>query len=106
MTHMEHITREMVADIISGLPANFDTHWIEKRVLRLHPVAFAEELLEFRAAADPLMRFSSEFSKWIGETFVSGVTKSANNKVVSPHLGGEECENQEWTRLNPGAPIS
>ncbi|MGA3056363.1 MAG: hypothetical protein ABSD63_19310 [Candidatus Korobacteraceae bacterium] len=104
---MKHITRQIVADIINSRPtANFDTHWVERRVLRLHPVAFAEELLEFRTAADPLMSFSAEFSKWIGRTFTNGINKSTNGKVLSVHLGGEECGNQEWTKLNPGTPIS
>jgi hypothetical protein len=96
----------MVADIINDVPtANFDTHWVEKRVLRRHAVAFAEELLEFRTADDPLMRFSAAFSQWLGRTFVNEVTKSTNNKVVSAHLGGEECENQQWAKLDPGTRI-
>jgi hypothetical protein len=103
---MRYITRPMVADIINDVPTtSFDTHWIEKRLLRRQAVAFAEELLEFRTADDPLMRFSAAFSQWIGRTFANEVTKSINNKVVSIHLGGEEGENQEWTKLNPGMPI-
>jgi hypothetical protein len=106
MARMKHITREMVADVINDHPLpHFDTHWIEQRLLRLQTVAFAEELLEFRTATDPLQRFSAEFSKWIGETFASGVTKSINDKVTSLHLGGEECANQEWSRLDPGTRI-
>jgi hypothetical protein len=62
----------MVADIINDVPAaNFDTHWIEKRVLRRYAVAFAEDLLEFRTADDPLMRFSAAFSQWLGRTFAN-----------------------------------
>lgn len=103
---MKHLTREIVADIINNRPsASFDTHWIEQRILRLHPVAFAEELLEFRTAADPLMAFSSNFSKWVGNTFSNEIRKSSNGKVLSVHLGGDECGNQEWTKLNPGTPI-
>jgi hypothetical protein len=97
----------MVADIINDTPtANFDTHLIEKRVLRRHAVAFAEELLEFRITDDPLMRFSAAFSQWLGRTFANEITKSPNNKVISVHLGGEEGENQEWAKMNPGTPIT
>src|SRR5882724_4476939 len=81
---MRHRTRRMVADIINDIPtANFDTHRIEKRVLRRHAVAFAEDLLEFRTTDDPLKRFSAAFSQWVGRTFANEVTKSTNDKVVS-----------------------
>jgi hypothetical protein len=104
---MKHITRQMVADIINSIPnINFDTHKIEQRLLRLHTVAFAEELLEFRNADDPLMRCSAEFSKWVGREFAADIEKSANGKVMTLHLGGDECKNQEWTKLNPGTPIT
>ena len=51
------------------------------------------------------MRFSAAFSQWVGREFANEITKSANDKVVSIHLGGEESENQEWTKLHPGTPI-
>jgi hypothetical protein len=104
---MKKITRQMVADIINASPEpDFDTHWIERRLIRHYTVEFAEELLEWRNVDDPLMRFSAEFSKWVGRTFANQIVKSTNGKVVSLHLGGEECANQEWTKLNPGVPIA
>jgi hypothetical protein len=96
----------MVADIINASPTpDFDTHWIERRLIRQHTVAFAEELLEWRNAEDPLKRFSAEFSKWVGKTFANQIVKSRNDKVTSLHLGGEQCENQQWVTLNPGIPV-
>ena len=99
---MKHVTRQMVTGIINSLPeASFDTHKVERRLLRLHTVAFAEELLEFRNADDPLMRCSAELSKWIGREFGADLMKSTRNKVMSLHLGGDECANQEWTKRHP-----
>lgn len=103
---MKHIDRTMAASVLDQLPTNFDTHHIEKRILRLFPVAFAEELLEFRHADDPLLRFSAAFSQWIGNTFHREIRKSSAGKVRSINLGGDESENQEWTKLNPGVRIA
>ena len=103
------ITREMVARIINRLPEHFDTHVIEQGVLRgeLHQpnstVAFAKQLLEFKAAVDPWKSFSADFSKWIGKEFAHEVTKSTNKKkLLSTHVGGGKSKNQEWTKADPG----
>jgi hypothetical protein len=66
---MEHISHAMVAQVLNEFPASFDTHRIERRILRLHSVAFCEDLLRFRNTDDPLLRFSAAFSQWIGRTF-------------------------------------
>jgi len=95
----------MAARVLSALPTTFDTHQIERRVLRLYAVEFAEELLEFRNADDPLMRFSAAFSQWIGRTFTAYIRKAGRGKIVTENLGGELSGNQEWTKLNPGALI-
>jgi len=95
----------MAATVFNQLPVTFDTHCVERRVLRLFPVPFAEELLEFRHADDPLLRFSAAFSQWIGNTFQSEIRKSGSGKVRSANLGGEDSNNQEWTKVNPGVSI-
>jgi hypothetical protein len=44
---MEHITRAMAVRVLNepGLPATFDTHRIEKLILKHYAIAFARELL-------------------------------------------------------------
>ena len=103
---MIHITRAIAARVLNELPVSFDTHRIERRILRLYTVEFAEELLEYRKDDDPLLRFSAAFSQWIGKTFNKHIAKSANGKVKTENLGGEISENQEWTKLSPGVPIA
>jgi len=44
---MRHIDRTMTAGVLNEFQGAFDTHAVEKRVLRLHTEAFARELLEF-----------------------------------------------------------
>jgi hypothetical protein len=102
------ITREMVAQIINGLPERFDTHEVEQRVLRGESnqpgstVALAKQLLEFKDAVDPWKSFSADFSKWMGKEFRNDLTQSANGrKVLSRDVGGGMSKNQEWTRVNP-----
>jgi hypothetical protein len=95
---MEHVTDQMLADVINGLPDPvFDTHAVEQRVLRNHPVATANEIIEHQANGDVLQQFSATFSKRIAQAFPSQVEKVA--KVVSPNLGGRESENQQWRRV-------
>jgi hypothetical protein len=95
----------MTATVLNQLPMTFDTHRVERRVLRLFPIEFAEELLEFRHADDPLLRFSAAFSQWIGNTFHREIRKSSNRKVRTANLGGKKSDNQGWTKVNPGIPI-
>jgi hypothetical protein len=80
------------------------------RVLRLHTIAFATELLEYRTRRDPLMAFSREFSHWIGRKFKTHLRKTTNGpkrdgKVESRNLAGDDIVNQQWQRRTPGTPI-
>ena len=102
---IRHIDRRIVADIINNIrSADFDTHAVEQRLILLQPIAFADDLRSFRDAKKPLQRFSAELSKWIGKEFSADLVK-CKGKVLSRHLGGEKCENQQWTKRNPGVPI-
>ena len=102
---MKHITQAIAADILNQLGDVFDTHDIDRRILRIYPIEVAEELLEFRATDDPLLRFSAAFSQWIGRTFSGQIAKAGLGKVRTANLGGELSDNQRWTRLNPAVPI-
>lgn len=93
---MNYITRPMAAAILNSLGPSFDAHMIEQRVLRLYPIAFAEELLRFRATADPLRQFSAAFAQWVDQTFAGQISKT--QKVPSANLGGQTSDNQEWTK--------
>jgi hypothetical protein len=104
---MRRITREMVSGIMNTNPSNhFDTHWLEKRVLRLYPIEFAEELLEFRGLPDPLMSFSMAFSQWVGTMFATGIRKTSDAKEISVNLAGDEVPNQGWTKMHPETPVA
>lgn len=105
-TQMQHITLDMVKRIINEDPrVTFDTHWLEKRLLREHTIAFANELIEFRDYPDPLHRFSMAFSQWFGDKFKAHIRKTSTAKERSENLAGDVIENQGWTKLNPGTPI-
>ena len=109
---MLHITVEMVRELINSNPnSQFDNHWIEMRVLRLHTIAFARELLLYEGNnLDPLMVFSREFSHWVGRKFEGHIVKThngrqRNGKIESRNLAGDMILNQQWEKSNPGTPI-
>ena len=79
-----HITRDIAAAVLNELPSPFDTHIIERRILRLHTEAVARELLEFRNTGDILHQFSAHFAKWIDTEFEGQIRKT--RKVVSVNL--------------------
>jgi len=94
---MRHITHAIAAATINELDPRFDTHMLEKRILRLHPVDVAQELLEFQAAEDTLHQFSAHFAKWIDAEFRGQIRKT--RKVNTESLGGQESLNQEWEKV-------
>jgi len=81
----------------------FDAHTVEKRILRLHTAAAANELLEFLHTADPLHQFSAAFARWIDSEFRGQIRQT--RKIQSENLGGEQSQNQEWEKINPSTPI-
>jgi hypothetical protein len=67
---MEFITDAMVADAINAIKGDvFDAHIVEKRLLRLHTVAVAEELLRYRDKDDVLQTFSDQLSESLDPAF-------------------------------------
>jgi hypothetical protein len=100
---MKHITQQIVAAVLNSrdFPDRFDAHHVEHRLLRLYPIEFAEELLEFRNSNDPLLQFSAAFAQWLDRTFAGQIQKTS--KVVSANLGNLISSNQEWekTTSNP-----
>jgi hypothetical protein len=102
---MRHIDRTMAAGILNEFQGAFDTHALEKRILRLHSEAFARELLEFsQHGPDPLTQFSAQFGRWIDREFQEQITQT--QKVTSANLAGDEVSNQQWRRSNPSQPIA
>ena len=103
--NMRHISREMVRDIINGTPSDiFDTHWLEQRLLRLHTVAFAEDLLEGRRDVDPLKSFSTAFAQWVDRQFRGDIQQTT--KVDSINLVGDPVSNQQWRKTHPETRIT
>ena len=93
---MKHITHGMAAAAINELDSPFDAHMVERRMLRLHTVAMAEELLEYRHT-DTLHQFSATFARWLDSDFAGQIRKT--RKVHSDNLGGRANSNQEWEKL-------
>jgi len=86
-------TCDMVRELINNNPeSRFDNHWIERRILRHHAVAFAMEVLEYQGRADPLMDFSREFSHWVGRKFTG-------------HLVIARCAASTLSRNQPPGPV-
>ncbi len=99
---MQYLTRAMIVAILNRLPDRFDAHQVERRALRLHAAAFAEDLLRFQTSPDPLQQFSAAFARWVDTSFRGQIRKT--RKVRSANLGGEESSNQEWEKTS-SAPI-
>ena len=91
----------MAAEVINELDSPFDAHMVERRILRLHTVAVAEELLEYRHT-DTLHQFSAAFARWIDSEFQGQIRQT--QKVQSENLGGRTNSNQEWEEIT--APIT
>jgi hypothetical protein len=97
---MQHVTDKMLADAINAMPNEiFDTHAVEQRVLRVEPVAFANQILVHQTNQDVLRQFSASFSRRIGQAFPGQVERLP--KTSSQNLAGNENDNQEWRRLVP-----
>lgn len=102
---VRHIDHPMAAGILNEFQGAFDTHAIEKRILRLHTEAFARELLEYsQRGPDALTQFSAQFGRWIDREFQGQITQT--QKVVSANLAGDSVSNQQWRRSNPSQPIT
>ncbi|MCA9124496.1 MAG: hypothetical protein H6822_24970 [Planctomycetaceae bacterium] len=105
---MQYINSQMVADAINQLDDRFDAHGVEKRTLRLHTNAFAQELTRYATSPDPLRQFSAAFAKFVDALFRGEIRQT--QKVTSENLGGEQSPNQQWEKvMNPvtgvGQPI-
>ena len=103
---MQHVTDRMLADAINSLDKQtFDTHDVERRVLRDEPVAVARQILEHEGQQDVLRQFSASFSSRIANAFPGQIDKT-NRKVTSPNLGWRESANQEWRRVDMIEPVT
>lgn len=95
---MRHVSDQMLAEAINSLSEPlFDTHIVEQRILRIHPLAFAYEIIDHQHNDDVFQQFSASFSKRIGSAFPNEVEKV--EKVNSTNLGGRDSDNQQWRRL-------
>lgn len=97
---MEPITAAMLAEAINDVRNGdglFDSHAVQQRLLRLHPVAFAEGLLRYRNNEDPLHAFSAQLAKFIDRSFPGQIRQT--EKVDSLNLGGLPGKNQQWVKL-------
>ena len=102
---MVYITHRIVASVINGLLSPFDTHMVEKRIPRNHPIEFAHELLRYDHTRDPLHQFSAAFGKWIDTEF-QGQIQQTLPKVKTENLCGDRISNQQWVKTTPGMPIT
>jgi hypothetical protein len=107
---MKHVTNAMLAEAINAViaegttakkaePELFDTHAVERWVLRHHAAAVARQILEHEDNDDVLQQFSASFSTHIGKAF--GGQVEPIQKVSSPNLAGRSCDNQQWRRIVP-----
>lgn len=82
---MRYLTGAMVAEAINQVGSPFDCHEVERRLLREHAVATANEIIAQEASGDPLRYFSAVLSKYIDTAFRLQLRKLS--KVESPNLG-------------------
>lgn len=94
---MQFLTTQMIANAINQLGEQFDSHAVEKRVLRLHTNEFAQELMRYATSKDQLRQFSAVFAKTIDSSFNGQIAKTQKKK--SENLGGEISMNQEWRKM-------
>ena len=99
---MRHLSGQMVADAINQQDTVFDCHDVERRLLRDHAVATAEEIIGQQASGDPLRYFSAVLSKYIDTAFRPQLRKLG--KVITPNLGGKPSKNQQWEK--PATPVT
>lgn len=94
---MRHLTATMVADAINQQEMIFDCHDVERRLIRDHAIATAQEIIAQQNSGDPLRYFSAVLSKYIDIAFRPQLQKL--QKVVTPNLGGKPSKNQQWEKL-------
>jgi hypothetical protein len=87
----------MAATVINQLPTHFDSHLLEKRLLRLYTSAVASEMLAFNHTNDALHQFSAAFARWVDREFQGQIRQT--RKAASENLGGETSLNQEWQKI-------
>ncbi len=95
---MKHITARMVADALNRLGPRFNTHQVEKSLLRWCGAETGREIAGKWRARYPLRAFSAELGKYIDRRFRGQLRKTS--KVVDPTLRGTLSDCQEWEKLN------
>ena len=92
---MKHITATNLTPILDRLTGTFDTHQLEREILRHDPHAFANELLEHR----DVTVFSSQFARWFDREFAgpAGMVRKTQ-QVESLNLVGNRNLNQQWEK--------
>lgn len=93
---MRHLTGSMIANAINQVGMRFDCHDVERRLLRDHSVATANEIIAQYRSGDPVRYFSAVLSKYIDTAFRSQLWKLS--KVVTSNLGGKRSKNQQWEK--------
>lgn len=94
---MQHVTTQMIADAINELPGLFDSHDIERRVLRNESIAFAQDILLYKLSKDVLQTFSAQFARFVDSTMRGQIEQTG--KVCTYNLGGVLSECQQWRKL-------
>jgi len=89
----------MVAEAINDLGDTFDTHDVERRTLRRHPVAVAHEIIYYDGSDDVLRTFSAQFARYIDRAFPGQIRQT--RKVDTENLGGAIGRCQQWVKLTP-----
>ena len=104
---MRHLTPQMVADAINRAPSSrFDSHDIEKSVLRLHAVETAQEIVAQAGSGDALKYFSAVLARYVDKTFGGpGGQIRKTTKVDSENFGGLVSPNQQWEKLVPAITV-
>ena len=93
---MKHITVSHLEPILERLTGPFDSHQLERELLRHNLHAFASELLEHR----DVTVFSSQFARWFDRAFGEATGKvRQTRKAPSPNLFGNETDKQEWEKI-------
>ncbi|MFA5192525.1 MAG: hypothetical protein WC740_17600 [Verrucomicrobiia bacterium] len=101
---MRYITREMVEEAINSEGRAFDSHDVERRVLRNHREAVALEIIRFIRHVDMLSTFSRIFGRFIQRNFAGrhGLLREAG-RSMSPNLRGKNSRCEKWEKVSPRA---
>ncbi len=90
---MPNVTDGILSKAIAALQSEFDSHDVIRQIMRIAPLAYADDLGSTRGQ-DPILEYHAS----IGRRLLQRTDIEPTNRVRSSNVREEEVENQGWRK--------